>query len=148
MGLLDSSGEEPQSKIRRYLLTFIIFGLLMAAGAWWIFRFYSEKKIVGQFMDALVANDTKKAYELWKPSPSYSYQDFLEDWGAGGYYGPVKSYRFETAQRKAGASGVIVVVALSPYEVFPSQEDSAKFRKIKEVRIWVESRDLSMSFAP
>ena len=148
MGILDSTSEEPKSKLRRYILTGAVFVVLIGAGLWWIFRFYSEKRTVRLFLDNVVAGEMQKAYQMWKPSSSYSYQDFLEDWGPGGFYGPVKSYRLESAEQKSGASGVIIVVELSQYSPFPDPDDTVKSRRNKEARIWVESTDLSMSFAP
>ena len=163
MGLLDSDSEEPKSKLRRYVVTWLALGLFLALGLWYLFRFYPEKRTAERFLDALVTGDTAKAYGIWKlgssykgQSPaeiskvaqSYAYQDFLDDWGPSGYYGPVKSYRIETAQKPKGGTGVIVVVELSPYQPFPSDADVARNRRTKEVRIWVESKDKSLSFPP
>ena len=148
MGLLDSDSEEPRSKLRRYVVTGLALALLLSAGVWYLFRFHSEKLTVERFLDALAAGETQRAHQIWKPQSGYSYQDFLEDWGPSGYYGPVKSYRIETAQKPGGASGVIVVVEISPYQPFPPDKDSAKHRRTREVRIWVERRDKSLSFPP
>jgi len=148
VGLLDSSAEEPESKLLRYILTCAIFVGLLSWGTWWIFRFHKEKKTVEQFLNAVVANDLPQAYKIWKPASGYSYQDFAEDWGPSGYYGPIKSFHIETAQKKSGATGIIVVVELSPYQPFPDTNDKVKHYRTKEVYLWVESRDLSISFAP
>lgn len=148
MGLLEPSSEEPRSKLRRSVISGLAFVLLLALGVWYLFRFYGEKRTVEQFLDALVAGDTQRAYQIWKPQGSYSYQDFLDDWGSSGYYGPVKSYYIETAQKPKGGSGVIVVVELSPYQPFPTDNDAVKNRRTREVRIWVERRDKSLSFPP
>ena len=148
MGILDSTGEEPKSKLRRWIVTGAIFALLMALGIWWIFRFHSEKKVVEQFLQAVIAEDMQKAYQIWKPASSYTFKDFVEDWGASGYYGPVKSYHIETAQQNSGASGVTIVVELSPFETFPDKNDKVKNYRTKEVRLWVESKDMSIGFAP
>ena len=148
MGLLDRSSEEPRSKLRRYVLTGIALALLLALGFWYLFRFHTEKATVERFFRTLAAGDTEQAYRIWKPQASYSYKDFLDDWGPSGYYGPVKSYRIETAQSPRDASGVIIVVEVSPYEPFPAAHDEEKNRHTKEVRIWVERRDQSLSFPP
>lgn len=148
MGLLDSSSEEPKSKLRRYVITCLALAFLIAWGLWWIFRFYPERKAVVEFMDTVVAGDFQRAYQLWKPVPSYTYQDFLSDWGPAGEFGPVKSYHIETAQRLKNASGVIVVVAVSPYQPFPGKQDRGKYAKTQEVNLWVEVRDKSLGFAP
>lgn len=148
MTLFDGGAEEPQSKVRRYVITALIFVLLLALGLWWIFRFYPEKKVVTQFLDAVVAGDLKRANEIWKPIPSYSYTAFLEDWGPEGYYGPVKSYKIDTVQRPGNSPGVIIVVSVSPYETFPAPDDTPKQRRTKVVRLFVEFSDKSISFAP
>lgn len=150
MGLLDSSGEEPKSKLRRWVVSGAIFALLMALGIWWIFRFHSEKKTMEQFLQAVIAEDMQKAYQIWKPagSGSYTFKDFVDDWGPSGYYGPIKSYQIQTAQQNGGASGVTVVVELSPFDTFPGKDDKVKNYRTKEVRLWVESKDLSIGFAP
>ena len=148
MGILDSTGEEPDSKLRRWILTGAVFALLMALGIWWVFRFHSEKKVVEQFLQAVIAEDMPRAYQIWKPASSYKFKDFAEDWSASGYYGPVKSYRIETAQQKSGASGVTIVIELSPFDPFPDKNDKVKNYRTKEVRLWVENKDLSIGFAP
>ena len=148
MGLLDASDEEPKSKLRRWIVTGVIFLLLMGWGVWWLLRFHSEKKAVEQFLQAVIANDMQKANQIWKPSRSYTMKDFVEDWGPAGYYGPVKSFHIETAQQNNGASGVTVVVELSPYDPFPADNDKVKNSRTKEVRLWVESKDMSIGFAP
>ena len=148
MGLLDASDEEPKSKLRRWMVTGIVFALLMSFGIWWLLRFHAEKNTVEQFLRAVIADDLQKAYQIWKPSGSYSYKDFVDDWSTSGYYGPIKSYQIETAQQGKGASGVTVVVELSPFDSFPDKDDKVKNYRTKEVRLWVESRDMSMGFAP
>ena len=149
MGLLDSTSEEPRSRLRRYIISTLALVLLVTFSAWYLFRFHGEKKAVARFFDALAAGDTQRAYQIWKPETSYSYKDFLDDWGPTGYYGPVKSYRIETAQKpREEASGVIVVVELSPYQPFPTDNDPEKNRRTREVRIWVETKDKSLGFPP
>jgi hypothetical protein len=148
VGILDSTSEEPKSRLRRYIMTGAVFVLLIVLGLWWLLRYHSEKRAVLQFMDLVVTGEFEKAYQAWKPAASYSYHDFLDDWGAKGYYGPVKSYRMESASKPDGGSGVVIVVELSQFQPFPEPKDTTRSRRNKEVRIWVESSDLSMRFAP
>ncbi len=149
MSLLDSTSEEPRSKLRRYVISALALVLLVTLAGWYLFRFHREKNTVEHFFDALVAGDTERAYQIWKPQASYTYKDFLDDWGSSGYYGPIKSYRIEAAQAAPReGSGVIVVVELSPYQPFPTDNDPVKNRRTKEVRIWVERRDKSLGFPP
>ncbi len=149
MGILDSDVEEPKSKLRRYALTAAALVLLIGGFLWYHFRFYPEKQAAARFFDALAAGDTARAYQLWKPNPNYAMKDFLDDWGPSGYWGPVKSYQIETAvSPKHGGSGVIVVVEVSPLAPFPDGSDAAKNRRTKEVHIWIETKDKSLSFPP
>ncbi len=68
---------ETSSKTRHLKFIAGALAILAAAALYFTFRFYPEQRVVQRFFDALVAGDTKKAYELWKPQPSYRMQDFL-----------------------------------------------------------------------
>lgn len=153
MGILDSNVEEPKSKLRRYVITVIALILILSGYLWyWYrydFRFHPEKQAAARFFDTLVAGDTARAYQLWKPNPNYAMRDFLDDWGPDGYCGPVKSYRIKsTVAPEHGGSGVIVVAEVSPFSPFPEADDSAKDRHTKEALIWVQTADKSLSFPP
>ncbi len=148
MDLFDSTSEHPPSKIRRYIITTAVFVALLTGTLWYLLRFHSEKTVVRHFFDTVVAGQTEQAYRIWKPQPGYSYKDFLEDWGPNGYYGPVKSFKFEDTQHPRNGSGVVVVVELSPYRPFPRSDEVAEQEKTKEVKIWVQFNDHSLSFAP
>jgi hypothetical protein len=148
VSLLDSASEEPKSKVRRYVVSGVALMIFLGFGTWYLLRFLPEKRTAGRFMDAVVAGDFQRAYQIWKPHPSYSYQDFLADWGLKGYYGPIKSYRIESAQEPPnGGSGVVVVVEISPFEPFPPDKDPQS-RRNREVSLWIERSDQSLSFPP
>ena len=145
MGLFDGDGEEPTSKARRYVMTGSFFVLALAATVWYFLRFQTEKNTVNTFMEAVARGDMKAAYALWQPADpkSYELKDFISDWGPEGYYGPVRSFRITAAEQvKRSASGVIVVIELCPEAPFRSDGRN------KEVSIWVERRDQSLSFPP
>lgn len=148
MGLFDGDGEEPQSKVRRYVVTGAVLALLLSIGAWYIFRYHTEKKTVETFLATVAAGNLQEAYRLWQPNPSYTFQDFVEDWGEKGYYGPVRSFRIETAQSERGSSGVIVIVELSPFAPFPADNDTARQSEMKGARLWVERKTQALGFAP
>ena len=149
MGLLDSDAEEPKSKVLRWSITVLLLVVLSGLTAWFFLRYQTEKTTAAQFFAALAAGDTKRAYELWKPGESYTYERFLEDWGPSGEYGPVGSFRIVAAHRptdrrtRMAASGVVVVVEISPRAPFDASTPG-----IQEVQIWVERRDQSLSFPP
>ena len=151
MSLLESPSDA-QSQHRRLLLWVGLTALVLLSIVLWLaFRFYPEKQAAEKFFDALVAGDTARAYQLWKPGSSYKMADFLADWGPNGYYGPVKSYHIKSVGYPHGGknpSGVLVTVEISPFSPFPPPEDVEKSRKTKVVTIWVETRDKSFSFPP
>ncbi len=146
MGLFDGDGEEPNSKARRYVMTASFFVLALSLTVWYFLRFQKEKNTVDVFMQAVARGDMKAAYELWKPADpkAYPFEEFLADWGPTGYYGPVRSYRITAAaQMKRRASGVVVAVELCPDAPFHNDP-----QRNKEVTIWVERHDQSLSFPP
>lgn len=148
MGLLDADQQKPPSKVLRYVISGVALAALIAVALWFVFRYQPEKRVVENFMDAVVAGNMQQAYQIWVPHPSYSFADFEGDWGASGYYGPVASYHLESAAEPPnGGSGVIVTVEISPYSPFPDSSD-AKSSRTHEVQIWVERSDKSLSFPP
>src|SRR5207245_4814205 len=110
---------------------------------WFTFRYYPEKKAAERFFDALVAGDTARAYQLWKPGPSYAMKDFLADWGPQGYYGPVKSYEIVRAKAPSGSNAVAISAEVSPFSPMPDPSDTEKSRKTKAVHVWVLASDQS-----
>ncbi len=122
--------------------------LALALVLYFTFRYYPEKKAASQFFDALVAGDTDKAYDLWKPTSSYRKNDFLADWGTAGYYGPVKSYKIMGAKSPDKSNAIAVNVALSPFTPLPSASDAEKSQNTKVVTLWVSPADKSLSFPP
>src|SRR5215470_2328281 len=114
MSLL-SPPPEPSNKYKALTYTGVALAVALAAVLYFTLRYYPEKKAAEHFLDALVANDTKQAYQLWKPGESYKYGDFLADWGPDGYYGPVKSYEIMKASSSRGSNGVVLVIQVSPF---------------------------------
>ena len=147
MTLLDPPAEKPE-KSRAMAFTIAALVLVAIVVLWFTFRYYPEKKAAEHFFDALVAGDTARAYQLWKPSPSYAMKDFLADWGPNGYYGPVKSYKILRASSPIGANAVAVRVAISPFSPMPDASEIEKSRKTKVVSVWVLISDKSFSFPP
>jgi hypothetical protein len=147
MSLL-SPPPEPSNKYKAATYTGVALAIALIAVLYFTFRYYPEKKAAGQFLDALVAGDTKHAYQLWKPSESYRFGDFLADWGPEGYYGPVKSYSIVKATAGRGANGVVLLVEVSPFAPMPDKNEVEKSRRTKQINVWVNSDDKSFSFPP
>jgi hypothetical protein len=149
MSILEPPAPEPISKSRPIILAASAILIIVAVLAWWTFRFTPEKHAAEHFFNALVAGDTATAYQLWKPKPSYTMQDFLADWGPNGYFGPVKSYRIAGAASPHGKTNAVeVAVEISPFSPMPDASDAEKSRKTKVVGIWVVIEDKSLSFPP
>jgi hypothetical protein len=147
MSLLEPPVDKPQ-KSRVMLFTIGALAFTLAVVLWFTFRYYPEKKASAHFFDALVAGDTNKAYELWKPSETYRLSDFTADWGPGGYYGPVKSYKIMGAKAPKKSDSIEVDVAISPFSPMPDASDGEKSRKTRVVPLWILPSDKSISFPP
>jgi hypothetical protein len=147
MSLLEPPIEKPQ-KSRVMIFTVAALALTLAIVLWFTFRYYPEKKAAAHFFDALVAGDTNKAYELWKPSATYRISDFTADWGPGGYYGPVKSYKIMGAKAPRRSDSIEVDIAISPFAPMPEASDGERSRKTRVVPLWILPADKSISFPP
>ena len=145
MSLLEPPNAKPD-KSRAMAFTIAALTVVVIVLLWFTFRYYPEKKAAEHFFDALTAGDTARAYQLWKPGPSYAMKDFLADWGPEGYYGPVKSYKIIHAETPKGSNAIAVAVNVSPYTPMPETSDIEKSRKTKVVVLWVLASDKSLSF--
>jgi len=140
---------ETSSKTRHLKFVAVALVVLAVVVVYLTFRFYPEQRAAQRFFDALVAGDTNGAYKLWKAGPSYHLQDFLADWGANGYYGPVKSYKIlKITAPKDSSNSVAVEVAISPFSPMPDASDAEKSRRTRVVTVWMNTEDKSFSFPP
>jgi hypothetical protein len=140
---------DTQRKSRALAFTVATCIIIAIIAVWFVLRFYPEKKAAETFLNAVVAGDMNRAYQLWQPGPSYKLQDFVADWGPTGYYGPVKSYEIMKARSPHGSSSSVEIrVAISPFSPMPDANDPEKSQKTKVVSIWVDAKDKSLSFPP
>lgn len=106
----------------------VVIGLL-------VYRYanFREERAVRLFLESVKSQDYPKAYQLWGPSPNYTYMDFMADWGGPrSYYGIVREYRILGSESRG--SGVVVTV---------------EFDHLKNsVNIWVERKNRQLSFSP
>lgn len=145
MSLLNPPADKPD-RSRAMAFTIAALTLAVIVVLWFAFRYYPEKKAAERFFDVLVAGDTAKAYQLWKPGESYPMKDFLADWGPNGYYGPVKSYKIIGARTPRESNAIAVSVEISPFSPMPEISDTEKSRKTKVVELWILASDKSFSF--
>ncbi|MFQ5816562.1 MAG: hypothetical protein ACE5H2_01225 [Terriglobia bacterium] len=155
ISLLEPEPLPPPRRWLRRLVLALAVALVLGTVLYFTFRYYPEKRHVARFFDALVAEDYRQAYELWKPQPSFTYEQFLSIWGPNGDYGRIRSYelvevessravllrlaveggsRQRTLTLEGNASGIVVSVRLNNLD--------------PPVRLWVEKKDKSLSFPP
>ena len=112
--LLDAKPPRPVTGIRKYVPLWVLVVLFVVIGSILVYSFidYPEERAVEHFMTALEQGNYAEAYKLWTPSPTYSYQDFLHDWGEQGEYGKIHKFEILDAQSK-GFETVLVTVRVN-----------------------------------
>lgn len=148
MTIFDAPPIKPPWKYRRPAIAVAAAVVIAAIVFAVLLRFHAERDTVRRFMNAVADGNFQHAYQVWKPSPSYTYQDFIQDWGPNGYYGPVKSYRLDNHLTQKQGTVVRITVEVSPYRPFPTDDDPIKEAKTKQLQLYVNFKDESISFPP
>ena len=120
-----------RERIKKQLLIAIPLAAILSGYLYYEFKNYAEERAVRQFFLALEQQDYQQAYQLWQPSRYYTFQNFSQDWGPDGVEGPVRE--FDIVGSRERGSGVLVQVQLNGE---------------KEISLWVEKTDKSLSFPP
>jgi hypothetical protein len=128
MTLLDATPPKPPLKIGRYIL-FAVVLFIVGSVSYILFRNYPEERAVSRFLTTLEEGKFQEGYNLWQPAKSYTYADFLNNWGMQGDYGKIRSFKV-LGSRSKGANTVIVTVSIN--EVQPPI-DILVDRKTKEL---------------
>ena len=148
MTIFDAPPLRPPWKYRRPALFGGSAVVIAVVVILWLLRFHTEYGTIRRFADSLVVGNFQTAYQIWKPAGSYTFQDFMQDWGPDGYYGPVKSYQIDYHLTDRKGPNVEITLDVNPNVPFPSQDDFVKYTKTKQARIWVAPKDQSISFPP
>jgi hypothetical protein len=154
MTLFEAEPYDPaRARKRRVRIITIVVVVIVAGLLAWHFRYWREEHQVDKFFDALQHQNYEQAYGVWMNDPNwkqhpekfsrYPFGEFMKDWGPGGEWGIVKSYRIDgTAVPQGGnaggfvsPSGVVVVVTVND-------------RVADKAHIWVEKSDKTLSFSP
>ncbi len=137
-GYLDTYGVADYKRARmKKRLFFTVFGTAITALLLFVlFRNFPEKRTVRHFLNAVGSGDYQKAYQMWGCTPAtpcrdYSFQKFMEDWGAKGQYANVKAATVTTVD--SCGNGVVTTLQ------YPSAEP---------VGLWVERSTKVISFSP
>jgi hypothetical protein len=108
MTLLDAKPPAPSIKVGRIVLIALVV-IVVGGGAYLGLRNYPEERAVTRFLQTLEQGNYQEAYRLWQPSPSYSYQDFVRDWGDQGDYGKIRKFEILGAHGKGGRLVIVTV---------------------------------------
>jgi len=111
MTLLDATPPKPPLHIWRYVVLGVLV-ILLSTGFYFAFRNYPEERAVARFLTILEQEKFQQGYQLWQPSPTYSYQDFLHGWGLQGDYGKIRAFEI-LGTRSKGSALVIVTVRIN-----------------------------------
>jgi hypothetical protein len=112
MTLLDAQAPKPPSPWRK-LLPILLVGVVGVGALLFVqFRNFREERAVTRFLDTLHQGNYQEAYRLWQPSPSYTFENFLRDWGEHGDYGRVREFQILDSRSK-GSNTVIVTVRIN-----------------------------------
>ena len=112
MTLLDAQVPKPPSLWRKLLPIIVVTVVGVGALLYVQFRNFSEERAVNRFLATLHEGSYQEAYKLWQPGPSYTYADFLRDWGEQGDYGKVREFEILESRSK-GSNTVIVTVRIN-----------------------------------
>jgi hypothetical protein len=146
MTLLDAQQyDEAAARRRRNRIVSAVVLLLMVLWLLWSYRNFPEERIAGHFFAALQKQDYETAYGIWMHDPqwkqhpqkysSYPFNEFYRDWGPGGEWGVIRSYKiYASGTPKGGGSGVVVEVIVND--------------RTEHARMWVEKSDKTLSFSP
>lgn len=111
--LLDAKPPKPPGGVRKYVSIPVLILTVLAVGAivsllCWKFWNLRQERAVARFLTTLEQADYPKAYKVWQPAPSYTYGDFLHDWGPKGDYGKIREFEILGSASK-GASVIVTV---------------------------------------
>ncbi len=112
MTLLDAQPPKPRERVRKYIvLIAVVVAALLAFLSYRLWN-YPEERAVVRFLGALEQGDYREAYRLWQPSPTYTFGDFLRDWGERGDFGKIREFTILRSKSK-GRETVIVTVRVN-----------------------------------
>jgi len=137
--------DEGAARRRRLWTAAAIVSVIAVAALLWFNRYWPEERRVNRFFAQLHAKEFEGAYGTWmndanwKQHPEtykrYAFRAFYQDWGPGGEWGPISSYKIVAAVKpRPDASGVVIGVRVN------------ERKKLCSVR--VEFKDKTLGFSP
>ena len=146
MTLMDAAPPDlTRERRRRIIILTVVTCAVLLIGLGWFFRYWPEEHVANKFFDALKRQDYETAYGIyfqdpaWKQHPqqhsNYPYNEFYTDWGPGGEWGLVKTFKIEASGNcpRAG-SGVVVQLIVNG--------------RSERARVYVDKSDKTISSPP
>jgi len=146
MTLMDAAPPDlTRERRRRIIILTVVICVVLLIGLGWFFRYWPEERVADKFFDALKRQDYETAYGIyfqdpaWKQHPqqhsNYPYNEFYTDWGPGGEWGLVKTFKIEASGNcpRAG-SGVVVQLIVNG--------------RSERARVYVDKSDKTISSPP
>jgi hypothetical protein len=132
-GYLDQygAGDERRGKIIKRTVLLVIAVIVCTVLPWYLFKNHHQERVVSSFLSLVRQRDYPAAYKAWVcGSCSYSYDQFLEDWGSKS---TVDSKVLRVVDSESCGSGVMLTVRAS---------------RDRQDTLWVEKSNDTVSFAP
>ena len=148
MTLLDAKPYDfaRERRIKRWITITVILVLVAAFLGFW-FRYWPQEHVVDQMFIAIEKNDYETAFGLWNADPDwkqhpdkyskYTYGQFVNDWGSGGEYGPIKQHEVAGSARPRSSHSVTGLVV----KVIVNQ-------RAEPACLWVEDKSRTIGFSP
>ena len=135
---------DPRRERRKKVLIITLIAIVIAGAiAAYMFRYVGYERRVSRFFSDLQTQNYEAAYGIWMNDPewkqhpakysNYSYSNFYQDWGPGGEWGLIRTFKVEGAT-DSGGSGVVVRVQVN--------------ERAERANIWVEKSDKTLTFSP
>jgi hypothetical protein len=107
---------KPLSGIRKHVplpILVLIVLLIAIVGGLLGFHFWNirQERAVTRFLVTLEQGNYQEAYRLWQPAASYTFDNFMHDWGEQGDYGKIRE--FEILESKSQGDIAIVTVRIN-----------------------------------
>jgi hypothetical protein len=137
--------DEARERRLRIWIACAIATAILTAALLWFNRYWPEERRTERFFSQLQAQNFEGAYGTWmndanwKQHPAvyqrYPFEKFYQDWGPGGEWGPIRSYKIVGAVKpRPNSSGVVIGVRVN------------QRKELCSVR--VELKDKTLGFSP
>ena len=138
MTLMDAPQPDlARERRRKIMVAALVVLVLLLASLAWMYRYWPEERVADKFFEALQKQDYPTAYGIYHPDPAkYPYNEFYRDWGPGGEWGLIKTYKIEASGTCPGSSGGGVVVQVIVND------------RAKRARVWVQKSDKTLTDPP